>query len=110
MNVSCPVRVVHRFVFPVPIWAGGARLAQTPAAERGGGQRASLREESGVLSREPNRRGAVLGRDETWVKVNRDFAAALTEKNVRHELGVTEGNHSWPVWRRYLADFAPKLF
>jgi len=110
MNFSCPVRLVHRFVSPGPVLAGAARLAQTPAAERVVGQGASLREEPGVLSREPNRRGAVRGRNDTLVKANRDFAASLAAKNVRHEFVVAEGNHRWPVWRRYRADFAPKLF
>ena len=44
------------------------------------------------------------------VKANQDFAAALTAKNVRHTYLETEGNHSWPVWRKYLADFVPLIF
>ena len=32
------------------------------------------------------------------------------EKGIRHEFQVTEGGHSWPVWRRYLAEFVPLLF
>jgi len=36
--------------------------------------------------------------------------ALLKQKDIRHEFLATEGNHSWPVWRRYLADFAPLLF
>jgi enterochelin esterase-like enzyme len=50
------------------------------------------------------------GKDDRLVTANRDFAAALTSKNVRHTYVETEGNHSWPVWRRYLADFAPLVF
>ena len=34
----------------------------------------------------------------------------LKQKNIRHVFLETEGNHSWPVWRRYLAQFAPLLF
>jgi enterochelin esterase family protein len=37
--------------------------------------------------------------------------AAFEEAGLNHEYVVTKGdNHSWPVWRRYLADFLPKLF
>lgn len=43
-------------------------------------------------------------------KRNNEFAALLKEKGIRHEYVETEGDHSWPVWRRYLADFAPKIF
>jgi enterochelin esterase family protein len=34
----------------------------------------------------------------------------LKAKEIRHELKITEGNHSWPVWRRYLGEFLPLLF
>jgi enterochelin esterase family protein len=50
------------------------------------------------------------GKDGALVKANQDFAAALTAKNVRHTYLETEGNHSWPVWRKYLADFVPLIF
>ena len=110
MNFSCPVPVVHRFVYPQPVLAGGARLAQTAATERAVGQGASRREEPGVLSREPNRRGAVRGRNDTPVKANRDFAAALPEKNERHEFAVMEVSQRRPVWRRERADVGPKFF
>jgi enterochelin esterase family protein len=29
---------------------------------------------------------------------------------VPHEYHETEGMHMWTVWRRYLADFMPRLF
>ena len=34
----------------------------------------------------------------------------LTKKEIRHDLKITEGNHSWPVWRKYLGEFLPLLF
>ena len=50
------------------------------------------------------------GKDDFLLKRNEDFIALLKEKNLRHEWHLTEGSHSWPVWRGYLAEFAPKLF
>lgn len=41
---------------------------------------------------------------------NHDLVARLKEKGIRHEWLLTQGDHSWPVWRQYLADFAPRLF
>jgi enterochelin esterase family protein len=41
---------------------------------------------------------------------NKDFNALLKSKGIKHEYLETEGDHSWPVWRRYLVEFAPKLF
>ena len=41
---------------------------------------------------------------------NGEFTALLKENAIHHEYVETEGDHSWPVWRRYLTEFAPKLF
>jgi enterochelin esterase family protein len=35
---------------------------------------------------------------------------SLEQAGVQHVWVVTPGEHSWNVWRKYLADFAPKLF
>jgi enterochelin esterase family protein len=50
------------------------------------------------------------GKDDRLIENARRFSAALDEKGIRHEFQATEGNHSWPVWRRYLAEFVPRLF
>ena len=50
------------------------------------------------------------GKDDFLLKRNTDFIALLTEKHVRHTWRLSEGAHSWPVWRGYLAEFAPLLF
>jgi len=51
-----------------------------------------------------------VGKDDFLRVRNEEFVAELTEKGIRHEWQLTEGDHSWPVWRRYLAEFAPRLF
>ncbi|MBC8103687.1 MAG: esterase [Cytophagales bacterium] len=51
-----------------------------------------------------------IGKDDFLLAQNRAFDALLTEKKVPHEYVETEGGHSWPVWRRYLAVLAPRLF
>ena len=51
-----------------------------------------------------------IGKDDFLLNMNNAFQGALKEKDVRHEWHLTDGDHSWPVWRRYLADIAPKLF
>lgn len=50
------------------------------------------------------------GKDDFLLQRNQEFIALLKEKNLRHEWLLTEGDHSWPVWRIYLADIAPRLF
>ena len=50
------------------------------------------------------------GKDDFLLKQNQQFDELLTARGVKHEFKLTEGNHSWPVWRRYLEDFLPRLF
>lgn len=50
------------------------------------------------------------GKDDFLLKANQQFDELLTAKGITHTFRLTEGNHSWPVWRRYLAEFAPLLF
>ncbi len=41
---------------------------------------------------------------------NHQLLATLKARGVNHEWRLTPGDHSWPVWRDYLAEFAPLLF
>ncbi|MCP5515778.1 MAG: esterase [Verrucomicrobiales bacterium] len=50
------------------------------------------------------------GRDDFLLDRNQAFVAALKEGGIPHEWHLTGGNHSWPVWRGYLAEFLPRLF
>ena len=50
------------------------------------------------------------GKKDFLFQQNETFHALLKEKGIRHEYQITEGDHSWPVWRNYLVEFAPKLF
>jgi enterochelin esterase family protein len=50
------------------------------------------------------------GKDDRLIENARELSAALKEKNIAHEFKETAGNHSWPVWRRYLGEFTPLLF
>ncbi len=51
-----------------------------------------------------------IGKDDFLLPQNRTFDALLTQKETPHEYVETEGSHAWPVWRRYLATLAPRLF
>lgn len=86
-------------------WIGGFS-AGTPAAES---VNAATDDAKGT-----NHRVRLLwiacGKNDFLLKRNEDFIALLTSKDLHHEWHLTEGDHSWPVWRRYLADFAPRLF
>lgn len=50
------------------------------------------------------------GKGDFLLKMNEDMIAKLKDKGIAHEWKLTEGDHSWPVWRDYLAEFTPRLF
>jgi enterochelin esterase-like enzyme len=50
------------------------------------------------------------GKDDFLLQRNLDMVAVLKEKGIQHEWHLTEGDHSWPVWRNYLLQLAPRLF
>lgn len=50
------------------------------------------------------------GEDDFLLEENREFIETLEEAGIAHEWILTEGDHSWPVWRGYLADFVARLF
>lgn len=50
------------------------------------------------------------GKDDFLFKENTDFMAALDAKNIKYTKNISEGIHTWWVWRDYLKDVAGKLF
>lgn len=50
------------------------------------------------------------GKDDFLLERNNEFTTDLKAKGIDHEYHVTEGSHTWWVWRNYLRDFAPRLF
>lgn len=51
-----------------------------------------------------------IGKDDPYLPQFNEFNAVLTKHNIKSTCNITEGNHSWPVWRGYLADFVTLLF
>lgn len=51
-----------------------------------------------------------LGQDDFLLDGNKAFDAALTSRGIKHEYHVTEGAHTWVVWKQYLRDYAQLLF
>lgn len=50
------------------------------------------------------------GTEDRLIEPNRKFRDWLTSKGVKHTDIETPGMHTWMVWRRNLANFAPLLF
>lgn len=50
------------------------------------------------------------GTEDRLITVNRNLRAWLKTKGVQHTDIETRGMHTWMVWRRNLAEFAPLLF
>lgn len=51
-----------------------------------------------------------IGRDDFLYTPVRESHEALARAGIRHEWVETSGAHVWTVWRKYLAEFAPRLF
>jgi enterochelin esterase-like enzyme len=50
------------------------------------------------------------GKQDGLFEANNKVDAFLKERGVKHDYVITEGAHTWLVWRRNLAAFAPLLF
>lgn len=63
-----------------------------------------------VLNRELKLLWIGAGKNDFLLQRNEDFISLLKRHNIQYEWHLTEGDHSWPIWRNYLIDLAPKLF
>lgn len=52
----------------------------------------------------------VVGDKDFALPGSKALAEALAAHNVKHELTITGGGHTWLNWRAYLRDLAPRLF
>ncbi len=51
-----------------------------------------------------------VGSDDFLLKPVRDSHETLVKAGIKHVWVESSGAHVWTVWRKYLADFAPRLF
>ncbi|MBN1126889.1 MAG: hypothetical protein JXA82_17945 [Sedimentisphaerales bacterium] len=51
-----------------------------------------------------------IGKDDFLFESNENLLKILKENEVKHISRITEGNHSWRIWRKYLHEFLPLLF
>ena len=86
-------------------WIGGFS-ASVPRAESVSGALAN----SDPTNRKLKLLWIACGKDDFLLGRNNEFIATLKEKGIRHEWHLTDGAHTWPVWRIYLGDFLPRLF
>lgn len=50
------------------------------------------------------------GRDDFLYKNNMQFIDMLKAKNIRYVVNISEGQHTWDVWRNYLHEVMQQLF
>jgi enterochelin esterase-like enzyme len=86
-------------------WIGAFSAAPPPTNSLAAGL-----EDATGLNRDLKLFWIACGKDDFLFKRNNDFDALLTAKGIHHDYIQTDGAHAWPVWRRYLVEFAPKLF
>ncbi|QDT53778.1 Carbohydrate acetyl esterase/feruloyl esterase precursor [Caulifigura coniformis] len=49
-------------------------------------------------------------KDEGALAGSKALGEVLTRHGIKHELNIGSGGHTWINWRKYLNDFAPRLF
>ncbi|MGV3753797.1 MAG: alpha/beta hydrolase, partial [Verrucomicrobiota bacterium] len=87
-------------------WVGGMSSAvREPDATIG-----PILKQSGKLNKQLKLLWFQCGIDDFLLNENRTFSSILTERGIRHGYKETSGNHSWPVWRKYLAEYLPIVF
>jgi enterochelin esterase-like enzyme len=86
-------------------WIGAFSSAPPPTNTIAGGLDAPA-----AVNRDLKLFWIACGKKDFLTQRNHEFDALLKEKGIHHEYVETEGDHSWPVWRRHLTEFAPKLF
>ena len=60
--------------------------------------------------RKPELIWIACGKEDRLIENQRDLSENLNRHGIKHKFLETEGNHTWTVWRKYLAQFAPLLF
>jgi len=84
----------------------GAFSAAVPKLD----QCASVLKQAAKLENQFDLLWIACGKEDFLLNENLRFVESLKENNVPHTWLLTEGNHSWPIWRGYLAEFVPLLF
>ncbi|MDB6109435.1 MAG: Carbohydrate acetyl esterase/feruloyl esterase [Pedosphaera sp.] len=99
---SLRIGLTHPALFA---WVGGFSSA-APSAEAFG----TTFDAPGAVNQKLKLLWVGCGRDDFLLKRNEEFIDLLKAKGIHYEWNLSAGTHSWPVWRLYLTEFAPKLF
>jgi enterochelin esterase family protein len=99
---SLRIGLTHRELFA---WIGGFSAAAPQAGALG-----SSLDNADLVNQQLKLLWIACGKDDFLLSRNQEFITLLKNKNIRHDWHLTEGNHSWPVWRDYLAQIVPLLF
>ena len=86
-------------------WVGAFSSAPPPESTVSAGL-----DQSNEVNRDLKLLWIAWGKKDFLAQRNETFVALLKSKGIQYESVETEGDHSWPVWRKYLNEFAPKLF
>jgi enterochelin esterase-like enzyme len=87
-----------------------AWVADFSAATPSSGTISSALENPAKLNRELKLLYIADGKSDFLLERNEGFVALLKEHHIQFEWHLTKGDHTWPVWRKYLTNFVPKLF
>lgn len=102
-SLHCGMRSLDRFAWVGAFSAGAPDPADDPLAK-------AFLADAERANAELKLLWIAIGRDDFLLQRNEAYTAALDSAGIVHTYKVTDGGHSWPVWRDYLAELAPLLF
>lgn len=92
----------------VGVWSAGVAVAATEAFEQ---RSEALLKNSDRANKAIRRFEIVCGEKDTLAFAgSKNLDEILKKHNIRHEIQITPGGHTWINWRQYLNAFVQKLF
>ncbi len=102
-SLHCGINNLDKFAWIGAFSAAAADTEEDPVMREFMGNPEKANEDLNLL-------WIAIGKDDFLLPRNLTFQKKLQEVGIEHTYLLTEGGHSWPVWRDYLARFVPLLF
>ncbi|MGH9799578.1 MAG: alpha/beta hydrolase, partial [Blastocatellia bacterium] len=92
----------------VGVWSAGVNPQATADFEK---RNASLLENSDKANKQIKLFSISVGEKDTLAfNGSKNLDEVLKKRNIKHEMNISAGGHTWINWRHYLNDYAQKLF
>jgi enterochelin esterase-like enzyme len=91
----------------VGVWSAGVNPQTTAEFEK---RAMSFLDSADRINKQIKLLSISVGDKDFALAGSRNLAEVLNKRGIKHELKITGGGHTWINWRRYLHDYAQRLF